>query len=101
NDGLHRCSGSAAERSLDKDDATNCRRHGTGPGETPGPACRSCYRCSSRKVVSCDFEMAPTLVASTLPSLNNMSVGMPRIPNFGGVLGFSSILSLAIFSLPS
>lgn len=31
------------------------------------------------------LDSAPTLVASTLPFLNNISVGMPRIPYFGGV----------------
>ncbi len=54
----------------------------------------------SKNVVSCDFDSAPTLVASTLPPLNSINVGMPRIPYFGGVWGFSSILSFAIFSRP-
>ena len=34
---------------------------------------------------SCVFESAPTLVASTLPFLKSMSVGMPRMPYLGGV----------------
>src|SRR5436190_122558 len=55
----------------------------------------------SRKAVSCDFESAPTRVASTLPFLNSISVGMPRMPNFAGTLWFSSTLILAIFSRPS
>src|SRR2546430_7618933 len=49
----------------------------------------------------CDFESAPTRVASTLPFLNSISVGMPRMPNFAGTLWFSSTLILAIFSRPS
>lgn len=54
----------------------------------------------SRNAVSCDFETAPTLVASTLPLLNSISVGMPRMPYLGGVAGFSSMLSLATFTRP-
>ena len=32
------------------------------------------------KAVSCDLESAPTLVASTLPFLKSIRVGMPRMP---------------------
>ena len=32
-----------------------------------------------------DFDAAPTFVPSTSPPLNTISVGMLRIPNFGGV----------------
>ncbi len=38
------------------------------------------YILLSRKAASCDLETAPTLVASTLPFLNNIRVGMPRMP---------------------
>src|SRR5690606_37904486 len=41
----------------------------------------------------------PTLVETALPSLNRISVGMPRTPNFDGVIGFSSMLTLATVSL--
>ena len=39
----------------------------------------------SINAVSCDLDNAPTLVASTEPFLNSISVGMPRTPYFGGV----------------
>src|SRR5262249_16776441 len=52
-------------------------------------------RLVSRNAASCDLETAPTFWASTVPFLNRISVGMPRIPNFGGVCGFSSMLILA------
>ena len=51
------------------------------------------------KAASWDLDTAPTLVASTLPPLNNIRVGMPRMPYLGGVLGFSSMFSLATLSL--
>src|SRR4051812_40659370 len=38
----------------------------------------------SINAINWDFERAPTLVASRLPFLNSMSVGMPRMPYFGG-----------------
>src|SRR3546814_2073733 len=47
------------------------------------------------------FGIEPTLVETGLPSLNRISVGMPRTPNFDGVIGFSSMLTLAMVSLPS
>src|SRR6185437_14734811 len=56
------------------------------------------HRLLSRNADSCDFDKAPTFWASTVPFLNRMSVGMPRMPYFGGVCGFSSMLSLAIFT---
>ena len=43
------------------------------------------YRLLSMNAVSCDFESAPTLVASTLPFLNSIRVGMPRTPKLDGV----------------
>ena len=49
---------------------------------------------------SWDFDTAPTFWASTVPFLNRISVGMPRMPNFGGVCGFSSMLSFAILTRP-
>lgn len=53
----------------------------------------------SIKAVNWDFETAPTLVASTFPPLNNINVGIPRIPYLGGVAGFSSMFSFAILIL--
>src|SRR5882762_11998718 len=53
------------------------------------------HRCSSRNAASWDFDSAPTFCASTVPFLNRISVGMPRMPNLGGVCGFSSMLILA------
>ena len=41
------------------------------------------YMLLSIKAVSCDFDTAPTFVASTFPPLNNLKVGIPRIPYFG------------------
>src|SRR5262245_27605998 len=40
-----------------------------------------------------DFGIAPTFVAATLPSLNTISVGIPRTPKRPGVSGLSSIFS--------
>ena len=37
------------------------------------------------KAVSCDLDMAPTLVASSPPFLNSISVGMPRMPYLGAL----------------
>lgn len=39
----------------------------------------------SMNAVNWDLDSAPTLVASTEPFLNNISVGMPRMPYLGGV----------------
>src|SRR5512139_868670 len=58
------------------------------------------YRLLSIKAASCDFERAPTLVASTLPFLKIIRVGMPRMPNLAGVAWLSSMLSLHTLSLP-
>ena len=58
------------------------------------------HRFSSKNSESCPFDTAPTFWASTVPFLNSMSVGIPRMPNFGGVSGFSSILILATRTLP-
>src|SRR6202044_309840 len=54
------------------------------------------HRLLSRKAASCDLVTAPTFWASTVPFLNRISVGMPRMLNLGGVAGLSSMLSLAI-----
>src|SRR5450631_2581224 len=54
----------------------------------------------SMNAASWVFESAPTLVASTAPFLKSMSVGMPRIPYFGGVDWFSSMFSFATLSRP-
>src|SRR5262249_15125530 len=54
------------------------------------------HRLLSRNAESWDLDTAPTFWASTVPFLKRISVGMPRMPNLGGVCGFSSIFSLAI-----
>src|SRR5262249_934834 len=67
--------------------------------DTPRPAAGATgSRLLSRNAESCDFDTAPTFCASTAPFLKRIRVGIPRMPNFGGVCGFSSILSFAIFS---
>ncbi len=45
------------------------------------------------KAVSCDFERAPTLVASTLPALNSIRVGGCRVHQIwpGGFLVFVDV----------
>src|SRR5678816_4600300 len=55
----------------------------------------------SRKAVSWDLESAPTRVASTLPFLNSIRVGMPRMPNLAGTCWFWSTLIFAILRRPS
>lgn len=59
------------------------------------------YKLLSINAASCDLETAPTFVASTLPFLKIINVGIPRMPNLGGVAGFSSMFNLVIFSLPA
>src|SRR5699024_2515435 len=59
------------------------------------------YRLSSRNAASCGLDNAPTLVATALPSLNNISVGIPRTPNLAGVSGLSSTLSLPMVTRPA
>src|SRR5208282_2045940 len=46
------------------------------------------------------FGPAPVLVATCLPPLNTISVGIDRMPYLLATAGFSSTLSLAIFTLP-
>jgi hypothetical protein len=70
-----------------------CRRHYNLTTEA--------YKLLSINAVNCDLDNAPTFVASTSPFLNIISVGIPRIPYLGGVAVFSSIFSLATFSLPA
>src|SRR6202142_4610655 len=53
----------------------------------------------SKKAACFDLVTAPTFWASTVPFLNKIKVGMPRMLNFGGVAGFSSILSFAMRTL--
>jgi hypothetical protein len=53
------------------------------------------------KAISSDLLKAPTLVASALPSLKIINVGMLRIPNLGAVASFWSMLNLAILILPA
>src|SRR3546814_15033078 len=55
-------------------------------------------RCGATNAASCDLAAAPTCVAASSPSLNSISVGMPRLPSAAGVCGFSSTFSLAIRS---
>ena len=50
---------------------------------------------------SVDFGKAPTFVDISSEFLKSNKVGMPRTPKFVGVIGFSSILTLAIVNLPS
>ena len=49
-----------------------------GPGNGSEYAAR--YRLLSMKAESWVFDTAPTLVASTLPPLNSIRVGIPRMP---------------------
>src|SRR6478609_7277962 len=46
------------------------------------------------------FGAAPTLISATSPALNMASVGIERTPNWAASSGFSSMLSLATFTLP-
>src|SRR5665213_4068412 len=46
------------------------------------------------------FGAAPTWREASWPSLNSISVGIDMIPYFAAVPGFSSTLSLTIFTLP-
>jgi hypothetical protein len=50
---------------------------------------------------SCPFDIPPTLVATTCPSLKTMKVGMPRIPYFVGVFALSSIFILTTLTCPA
>ena len=52
------------------------------------------------KADNCDFDKAPTFVASIEPDLKIIKVGMPRTPNLAGVFRLSSILIFATFILP-
>ena len=64
------------------------------------PASERRYRCESMNAVNCAFDKAPTFVAASWPSLNSMSVGMPRMPYLAGTSRFSSTFILAMRSLP-
>src|SRR6185312_8508602 len=44
---------------------------------------------------------APTLMSATSPSLKIIRVGMERTPYCAAISGFSSMLSLVIFTLPA
>ena len=44
----------------------------------PSGARRPGYKLASMNAASCDFDTAPTLVATTAPFLNSIRVGMPR-----------------------
>src|SRR6185312_4655517 len=46
------------------------------------------------------FGSAPTFMSATSPPLKIIRVGMERTPNWAASSGFSSMLSLAIFTLP-
>src|SRR5215467_413848 len=72
---------------------TRMRRPAAAPGQA---ACRFL----SRNAVSWDFDSAPTFVSATAPFLNNINVGMPRMPYLAGTVWFSSTLSLAIVRRP-
>src|ERR1700722_2949382 len=58
------------------------------------------YICSFSHACSACFGTAPTLVAVSWPFLNNIRVGMLRMPYLLGVIGFSSRFILAIVSCP-
>src|SRR5690606_27808550 len=47
-----------------------------------------------------DFGCAPIRMSAISPSLNIINVGIDRIPKRAAISGFSSILSLAIVTLP-
>src|SRR5690606_38104209 len=55
----------------------------------------------SRNSVSCDFDSAPTLVSTTAPLRNSISVGLPRMPDLAGTDWFWSTLTLTPFILPA
>src|SRR5579863_7614282 len=46
------------------------------------------------------FGPAPVFMATCLPFLNTISVGIERMPNCADTFGFSSTLSLATLTLP-
>ena len=52
-------------------------------------------RLLSRKAVSWPLETAPTLVPTSVPFLNSISVGMPRMPYLAAMAWLSSTLTLA------
>src|SRR5690606_12131344 len=66
-----------------------------------GRDCTPNQRLLSRKEESCDFDSAPTFVATTCPPRNSISVGMPRMPYFAGVDWFSSTFIFAMRTFPS
>src|SRR5690606_18313495 len=66
-----------------------------------GYALYSDQRWLSRKTVSCDFDRAPTLLATIEPFLKSISVGMPRTAYLAVVAGFSSTFSFPTWSRPS
>ena len=57
--------------------------------------------CPAIQSLSAPLGMAPTLVSSSLPSLNSSMVGMPRTAYSFGVIGLSSMFTLATVSLPA
>ena len=59
----------------------------TNPGvvSPPGSEAMLNYRWLSMKAVNCALGRAPTLVATSSPDLNNMRVGIPRMPNCAGI----------------
>src|SRR3546814_19307944 len=61
----------------------------------PGP-----YSVPSSQPLIAPFGAAPTLVSAISPFLSRIIVGMPRTPYLAGAFGWSSMLSLAITTLP-
>src|SRR3546814_17596849 len=55
----------------------------------------------SSQPLSALFGAAPTLVSAISPFLNRIIVGLPRTPYLPGASGFSSLLILAITTLPA
>ena len=73
----------------------NWHRRNATVGATAGLAGQINYRLSSMNWFSCALVRAPTLVAASAPPLNNIKVGMPRMPNCAGTVRFSSTFILA------
>jgi CubicO group peptidase (beta-lactamase class C family) len=76
-------------------------RFNSGGAQDAAPKPRRAYRFASMNAASCDFDTAPTLVATTSPFLNSMSVGMPRTWYRAGTDWFSSMLIFATLKRPA
>src|SRR6185437_1388860 len=91
------------------DRAIPCRgdRFQRAPAERDGPvepdhgARYVCYRFPAIQSFSRLLGSAPTWVAAGLPSLNRISVGIPRTANWFGAIGLLSISTFATVNLPA